>query len=212
MSSITSIADSFVHVCMMLFDHSIFYLNFQGALYQLIEQSVAKGCTVYCDMQCLIYLRRDPLFNGPGGPVGLQLPKVDFSWLKLVGLWLGVTLSMPGSLLVVRAVEMMALSVTLLGPGLVLGVVMVGANLSKVVGDTRPWMVLATRAETVSRLRSGEAGSVCRLAEVLELSKETLELVAARCGFVPFTDTSVGVFMDEVSIPFTVTPAEGEDG
>lgn len=70
-------------------------------------------------------------------------------------------------------------------PGLVLGVLMLEVSLSRVAGDTRPWMVLETRAETV-RLRSG---LVCRLAEALELSEETLELVAARCDFVPFSDT-----------------------
>lgn len=144
--------------------------------------------------------------------MGLRLLKVNFPWLGLVGVVLGVTLPNPGSLLVVRALEMTAASATLLGPGLVTGVVLVGVSLSGVVGGTRPWIVLETRAETVTRLRSGEAGRFCGLVEVVELPKETTELVAVRGGFVPFSDTAGGVFMPVgVSTPFTAA-AEGEEG
>lgn len=137
--------------------------------------------------------------------------KVNFSWLGLVGLVLRGTLPMPGSLLVARAVETMVVSVSLLRPEVV------GVSLSGVVGDTKPWMVLETRAETVSRLRSGEGPQLWRLAEVVELSEER-ELVAIRCGLVPFTITPGGVFMMPVVVPppFTVTPedvaADGEEG
>ncbi len=99
--------------------------------------------------------------------MGLRLLKVNFPWLGLVGLVLGVTLPVPGSLLVARDVEIMVASVTLLRPGLVLGVVLVGVSLSGVVGEMKPWMVLETRAETVTRLRSGETGQLCGLAEVV---------------------------------------------
>lgn len=124
---------------------------------------------------------------------------------------LGVTL--PRSLLVTRAVVIMAASLT---PGLVLGAVLMGVCLSGVVGDTRPWMVLETSAETVTR--SGETEQPCGLAEAVELSEETSELVAVSCGFVPFSDTPGGVFMEPlgVSTLFIVTPgdvaAEGEEG
>ena len=69
-----------------------------------------------------------------------------------------------------------------LGPGLLLGV-LVGVGLSGVVGITRPWMVLETRADTVSRLRSGESGGLCRFVGV---SEETSELVAVTGDLVPF--------------------------
>lgn len=115
--------------------------------------------------------------------------------------------------------EIIGESVTLLGPGLMLGVVPVGVSLSGVVGGTRPWMVLETRAETVTRLRSEEEGRFCGLVEVLKLSEETTELVEVRCGFVPFSDTPVGVFMEVLgdSTVFTVSPAgdvvaKGEEG
>lgn len=113
---------------------------------------------------------------------------------------------LPGSLLVAKGV----VSVILLRPGLVTGVVLVGLSLPGVVGDTKPRTVLETRAETVTRLRSGEAE-----AEVVELPEETLELVAVRSGFAPFGD-----FMEPVGVstPFTGTPGdaategEGEEG
>lgn len=124
---------------------------------------------------------------------------------------LGVTLSMPGSLLGTTAEEIMVASVPWLRPGLV------GVSLSGVVGETRPWMVLETRAETVTKLRSGDTEQLCGLAEVMELSEER-ELAAVRCGFVPFSDTSGGFFVEPVpfSAPFTVTPGDvaagGEEG
>lgn len=156
-------------------------------------------------------LRRGPLVKGPEGLVGLRLLKVNLPWLGLVGLVLGVTLPVPGSSLVARAVETLLASVTLLKPGLVIGVVLVGERLFGVVGDTKPWMVLETRAETVTRLRSGETESHCGLAEVVELPEETLELVAVRRGFAPLR----GVFMEPVGVstPFSVTPGDmGEEG
>lgn len=142
--------------------------------------------------------------------MGLRLLKVNFPWLGLVGLVLGVTLSMLGSLLGTAAEETMVASVPLLRPGLV------GVNLSGVVGETRPWMVLETRAETVTKLRSGDTAQLCGLAEVMELSEDR-QLAAVRCGFVPFSDTSGGVFLEppRFSAPFTVTPgdvAAGEEG
>lgn len=150
--------------------------------------------------------------------MGLRLLKVNIPWLGLVGLVLAVTLPVPGSLLVARAVEIMVASVTLSRPGLVLGVELVGVSLSGVVGDIKPWMVLETRAETVTRLRSGETEQLCGLPEVVELSEETSELVAVRRGFVPFSDTPAGVLMEPVGVStsFTVTPGDvaavGEEG
>lgn len=91
-----------------------------------------------------------------------------------------------------------------------------GVSLSGVVGKTRPGMVLETRADTVTRLGSGETEELWGLAEVLELSEQR-EWVAVRCGFVPFAVTS-GVFVESVlfSAPFTVMPGdaaiEGEEG
>lgn len=143
--------------------------------------------------------------------MGLRLLKVNFPWLGLAGLRLGVTLPMNGSLLVAGAVDIVVASVTLLRP------VLVGVSLSGVAGDTRPWMVLETRAETVTRLRSGETEQLCGLAEGVGLSDER-EFVAVRCGFVPFIGTPGGVFMEPVGVsaPFTVTlgdmAAEGEEG
>lgn len=111
---------------------------------------------------------------------------------------------MPCSLSVATVVEIVVASVALLRP------MLVGVSLSGVAGDTRPWMVLETRAETVTRLRSGEADEVCRLA--VELSEER-ELVGVRCGFVPFSNTPGGVFMEAVlvSAPFTVAPGDVAD-
>ena len=145
--------------------------------------------------------------------MGLRLLKVNFPRLGLVGLVVGVTLPNPGSLLVVRAVEMTAVSVNLFRPGLVLGVVPVGVSLSGVVGDTRPWMVLEMRAETVTSLRSGEAGRFCGFAEMVEFSEEAPELVGVRRRFVPFSDTAGGVLMEPVGVSTPFSPsAEGEEG
>ncbi len=135
--------------------------------------------------------------------MGLRLLKVNFPWLGLVGLVLGVTLSMPGSLLGARAVEVVVASVTLLRPELV------GLSLSGAAGETKPWMVLATRAETVTRFKSGEAEELCGLVEAVELSKDKV-LVEFGCGFVPFSKAPGGVFMElaVVFAPFTVTPGD----
>lgn len=62
--------------------------------------------------------------------------KVNFAWLGLVGLGMGVTLLNPESLLVRGAVG--TESVILLGPGLVLEGILVRAGLTGAVGDTRP--------------------------------------------------------------------------
>jgi len=76
-------------------------------------------------------------------------------------------------------------------------------RLSGAPGNTEPWMVVETRAETVSRWRSGEA-------EPTEISEDALESLALRCGFVPFSDAPRGVVMDPVGVPtpFTVTPGD----
>lgn len=113
--------------------------------------------------------------------MGLRLLKVNLPRVGLVGLGVGVTFPSPGSLLVVTAVEIRLVSVTVLRRGLALGVVLVEVGLSGVVGEIKPWMVLETRAETVTRLESG-------VVEPVEVSEETPELVAARCDFVPFRD------------------------
>lgn len=84
----------------------------------------------------------------------LWISKENFSLLGLVGLLLVLTVPSSESLLVKMGVETVATPATGLRAGLVLGVVMVGVVLSGVVGDTRPWMVQETRAETVTRLRS----------------------------------------------------------
>lgn len=75
-------------------------------------------------------------------------------------------------------------------------------------------MVLETRAEMVTRLRSAEVLPLCGLAFEVEPSEEVL---AARGVFVPSSDISEGDFMDEElvegSAPFSVAPpAEGEEG
>lgn len=82
---------------------------------------------------------------------------------------------------------------TLLRPVLLLGVMLVRRGLSGAVGDTRPWMVLETRAETVTRLLSGEAERLCGLVEV---SEGPLELVAVRCGSDPFSTPPGDVSME----------------
>lgn len=124
--------------------------------------------------------------------MGLRLLKVNFPWLGLTG-------PDPGSLLVEAAVETTAAAETLSGPGLVLGVVeLSGLSWSGVVGGKKPWMVLETRAETVTKLRSGEAGRLCGLVvEVVELSEEE---VAVRGGFAPFSHTAGGVFTEPVGV------------
>lgn len=94
----------------------------------------------------------------------------------LVGLLLALTLLVPGSLLSwVSAVEIMAPE-TAVRLGLAVGGMLVGVVLSGVVGDTRPWMVLETRAETVTRFRSLEAGGFVVLSD----------FAAVTCEFVPF--------------------------
>lgn len=133
---------------------------------------------------------------GPGGFVGLRLLKVNFPWFWLAGLTQGVVFPDPWSLLVQTPVEATAASKTLSGPG---PVESAGTSLS---GGRKPWMVLETRAETVTRLRSAAAGRLCRLVEVVELSEEE---VAVRGGFAPFCDAT-GVWT-----PFTVAPFEGLD-
>lgn len=57
-----------------------------------------------------------------------------------------------GSLSLARLEEALVASGTLTGPGLV------GGGLSGLAGETRPWTVLETRAETVTKLRSGDTG------------------------------------------------------
>lgn len=153
----------------------------------------------------LVGLRRGPLFSCPDGLVGLRLLKVNFPWLGLVGLGLGVTLPNPRSLGVVRDGETMVESVILLRPGLVIGVVLVGLSLSGVVGDTRPCMVLETRAETVTRLRSGEAE---RLGGLGELSEVPAEMVVVGCGLDPFSTTPGDVFMELEGVSALLTPGE----
>ncbi|TNN30339.1 hypothetical protein EYF80_059509 [Liparis tanakae] len=71
------------------------------------------------------------------------------------------------------------------------------------LGNTEPWMVVETRAETVSRWRSGEA-------EPTELSEDALESLPLRCGFDPFSGALRGVVVDPVGVPtpFTVTPGD----
>lgn len=111
---------------------------------------------------------------------------------------LGVTLPEPGSLL---------------GPGLVVGV-----NLSGVVGGTRPWMVLETSAETVTRF--GDTEELWAFTEEQVELSELMELVAVSRGFAPFMDTpepgADGLETPGLIAPFAVIPAavaaEGEDG
>lgn len=132
--------------------------------------------------------------------------------MGLVGLELRATSPNPGSLLGVWAVEVTAAPVILVLSVLVLIVPLGGAGFSGVDGDTRPWMVLETRAETVTR--SEEEGQFGLLA----LSEEAPELLAEDSGFIPFTDTPGGVFMEPlgVSTADTVTAGDvaamGEEG
>lgn len=106
---------------------------------------------------------------------------------------------------VVRDGETKGESVTLLRPVLVLGVMLVRRGLSGAVGDTRPWMVLETRAETVTRLLLGEAERLCGLVEV---SEGPLELVAVRCGSDPFSTTPGDVFMELEGVSTLLTLEE----
>lgn len=69
-------------------------------------------------------------------------------------------------------------------PGVVLGGVLAGVSLSGLVGDTRPWMVPETRAETVLRFWGGEAGLLWGL---VEAPGDEAGVVAAISG--PFSDT-----------------------
>lgn len=66
-------------------------------------------------------------------------------------------------------------------------------------------MVLETRAETVTRLGSGETELLWGLAE----------LAAATCGVIPFCDIPLGVSTDD-GVSFSFTPpdmaVEGEPG
>lgn len=96
----------------------------------------------------------------------------------LVGLVLALIVLVPGSLLSwVSAVELVAPE-TVLRPELVVRRMLVGLVLSGVVGDTRPWMVLETRAETVTRFRSLEAGGFVVLSD----------FAGVTCELVPFCD------------------------
>lgn len=150
----------------------------------------------------LVGLRRGPLVKGPG-ETALRGLKVNF-WLGLVGVVLGVTFPEPGSLLPAEAGEVVTIS--FLRPGLELEAALVRFGFS---GDTMPWTVLDTRAETVTRLRSAEMGRLCGLAEVVELSGETSEMVTVRRGFVPFSDTTGGVSGESVEVsPFSLTPGD----
>lgn len=65
---------------------------------------------------------------------------------------LGAKTPLSGSLSLARLEEALVASGTLMGPGLE------GGGLSGLAGETRPWIVLETRAETVTKLRSGDTG------------------------------------------------------
>lgn len=101
----------------------------------------------------LVGLSRGPFVKGPGETV-LRGLKVNF-WLGLVGLVLGETFPAPGSLLPAEAGEVTTTS--FLRPGVELEAALERLGFS---GDTMPWTVLDTRAETVTRLRSAETGRV----------------------------------------------------
>lgn len=73
-------------------------------------------------------------------------------------------------------------------------------------------MVLEMRAETVTKLRSGETEQLCGWV----VSEERSGLVAVRCAFVPFSDTpllmeSVGVSI-LLSVALGDVATKGEDG
>lgn len=61
--------------------------------------------------------------------------------------------------------------------GLTVGVMLVGVALSGVVGDTRPWMVLETSAETVTRFRSLEAAGFFGFVVLCDFASVACELV-----------------------------------
>lgn len=143
--------------------------------------------------------------------MGLRLPKVNFPWLGLVGLVLGVPFPAGGSLARWRAEGTDGETVTpetLTRPGLA------GFRLPGVmVGETRPWIVLETRAETVTRLRSGGAAELCGPVDVTELSDEREPVTESR-GLAPLADTKGCVFTELAPFTATVdnTAADGEEG
>lgn len=63
---------------------------------------------------------------------------------------LSVKMLLPVSLLLAWFAEALVVSGILSRPGLV------GGGLSRLAGETRPWIVLETRAETVTKLTSGD--------------------------------------------------------
>lgn len=140
--------------------------------------------------------------------MGLRLVKLNFPWLGLVGLLLGVAFPTRCSLLEGRAGDTVGETVapeTATRPGLP------RLTLSGVaVGETRPWMVLETRAETVTRLRSGGGAGLCAPADVTELSDER-EPVVESGGLAPLADTAGWVLIELA--PLTATSAaDGEEG
>lgn len=144
--------------------------------------------------------------------MGLRLLKVNLPWLGLVGLVLGVAFPAGGSLLGGRTEgdsdgEKVPPE-TLTRPGLP------GLTLSGMaVGETRPWIVLETRAETVTRLRSGGGAELCAPADTTELSDE-MEPVDESGGLAPLADAA-GLVLIELA-PLTATAgdvaADGEEG
>lgn len=73
--------------------------------------------------------------------------------------------------------------------------------------------MLETRAETVTRFRSGGVAELCGPVDVTELSDEK-EPLADSCGLAPLADTVRCVFTELA--PFTATvddvAADGEEG
>lgn len=139
---------------------------------------------------------------------GLPLLKVNFPWPGLLGLTLGVAFPARRSLLEGRAEDAVGETLapeTLARPGLP------GWTLSGVAaGETRPWMVLETRADTVTRLRSGDGAELCAPVDVTELLDER-EPVVESGGLAPLADTAGGVLIELA--PLTATgPADGEEG
>lgn len=103
--------------------------------------------------------------------------------------------------------EMLALE-TLTRPGLL------RLTLSGVaVGETRPWIVLETRAETVTRLESGGGAELCAPEDATELSDER-EPVTESGGLAPLADAAGWVLIELA--PTTATAgdvaADGEEG
>lgn len=167
---------------------------------------------IFLAAACWTYLSRGPLGRGAGGESeGLRLLKLNFPWLGVVGLVLGVVFPAGGSLLGGRTEvtdgEIVAPE-TLTRPGLP------GLTLSGVaVGETRPWTVLETRAETVTRLRSGGGAELCAPADVTELSDER-EPVAESGGLPPLADTAGWVLIELAPLTATAgdVAADGEQG